>query len=147
MTNGSVTAILQGLVLRVDHVGICVADIDAAASPFTRLLGTEVVERETVAAQQVEVGWLQFPGAATRLELLRSVGNTGVDKFLAKRGNAMHHLAIAVSDIHTAVARIKEAGMELIDQEPRLGAGGHLVAFLHPRAMAGVLVELVQEGA
>ena len=63
---------------------------------------------------------------------------------MAKRGNAMHHLAISVSDIHAAVDRMKDAGIELIDREPRPGAQGHLVAFLHPRAMSGILVELVQ---
>ena len=66
-------------------------------------------------------------------------------EFLAKRGNAMHHIAILVSDINKALERIKDAGLRLIDQEPRIGALGHLVAFLHPKAMAGTLVELVQE--
>lgn len=137
-------AILEGLVVRIDHIGVCVADIDAAAESFTRLLGTPVTEREHVAGQKVDVGWLTLPGQATRIELLQSAGNSGLERFMAKRGNAMHHLAISVSDIHAAVARMKDAGVELIDREPRPGAQGHLVAFLHPRAMSGILVELVQ---
>ena len=71
-------------------------------------------------------------------------GNVGLDKFLDKRGDALHHVAFAVTDIREALARLKEAGVRLIDEEPRPGAGGHLVAFLHPKAMGGTLVELVE---
>ena len=142
--SNAVTGILSDLVVRIDHVGVCVGDIDEAAAPWTRLLGTPVIDREHVAAQRVDVAWLALPGQATQIELLRSAGNHGLDKFLARRGDAMHHIAISVTDIHAAVARIRDAGMELIDAEPRPGARGHLVAFLHPRAMSGILVELVQ---
>ncbi len=138
-------AILEGLIVRVDHIGICVADIDEAGGPWTRLLGCPVTSREHVASQSVDVGWLRLPGQDTKIELISSSGNPGLDKFLEKRGNAMHHVAISVTDIHEALRRIKEAGLRLIDQEPRPGALGHLVAFLHPKAMAGTLVELVQE--
>ena len=137
-------AVLDGLVVRIDHLGICVADIDAAAAAWTRLLGSEVRDREHVGAQRVDVGWLHLPGAETKIELVRSAGNAGLDRFHQKRGNAMHHVAISVTDIHAAVERIDKAGIELIDTTPRPGAKGHLVAFLHPRAMAGILVELVQ---
>jgi methylmalonyl-CoA/ethylmalonyl-CoA epimerase len=140
-------AILDGLVVRVDHIGLCVRDIDEAGRPFTRLLGTEVVDRERVDAQKVDVGWLRFAGQATSIELVSSAGNPGLDRFLDRRGDALHHVAILVTDIHEAVARIKAAGVKLIDDQPRPGAAGHLVAFLHPRAMAGILVELVQHAA
>ena len=70
--------------------------------------------------------------------------NAGLEKFLDKRGDALHHVAFAVKDIAAALARLKDGGVELIDEEPRPGAGGHLVAFLHPRAVGGVLVELVE---
>lgn len=140
-------ALLSDLVVRVDHVGICVKDIDAAAAPWTRLFGTPVEDRERVASQRVAVGWLALPGAETRIELLSPEGNEALDRFLAKRGDAMHHVAVAVTDIHEAVRRIADAGLELIDRAPRLGAAGHLVAFLHPRAMGGVLVELVHAPA
>ena len=143
-TQLSTEAILDGLVVRIDHIGICVKDIDEAGDPWTRLLGPAVVDREHVASQNVNVGWLRVPGQDTKLELISPDGNPALDKFLAKRGNAMHHVAIAVSDIHEAVRRIESAGLPLIDKEPRVGALGHLVAFLHPRAMAGCLVELVQ---
>ena len=137
-------AILDGLVVRIDHVGICVRDIDEAAEPWTRLLGCPVIDREHVAAQNVGVGWLRLPGKETAIELVASQGNPGLDKFLDQRGNAMHHVAISVTDIHEALRRIKDAGLRVIDEQPRPGALGHLVAFLHPRAMAGTLVELVQ---
>lgn len=145
-TQLSAEAILEGLVVRIDHVGMCVSDIDEAGDPWTRLLGTAVVDREHVASQNVHVGWLRVPGQDTKLEFISPDGNAGLDKFLARRGNAIHHVAIAVSDIHEAVRRIDSAGWPLIDKEPRVGALGHLVAFLHPKAMAGTLVELVQAG-
>jgi methylmalonyl-CoA/ethylmalonyl-CoA epimerase len=147
MNSIAAAAILDGLVVRVDHIGLCVRDIDEAGRPWTRLLGTEVVDRERVDAQKVAVGWLRFGDRATSIELVSSAGNPGLDRFVDKRGDALHHVAILVSDIHEAVARIKAAGLQLIDDQPRPGAGGHLVAFLHPRAMAGVLVELVQHAA
>lgn len=139
-------AILEGLVIRVDHVGICVKDIDEAGGPWARLLGLPVVDREDIASQRVQVGWVRLGSGATSIELVSSAGNPGLDKFMEKRGNALHHVAIAVTDIHEAVSRIKAAGLELIDAQPRPGAGGHLVAFIHPRSMAGTLVELVQAG-
>jgi methylmalonyl-CoA/ethylmalonyl-CoA epimerase len=71
-------------------------------------------------------------------------GNAGLDRFVAQRGDALHHIAFAVSDIAEALARLTVAGIDLIDHAPRAGAGGHLVAFLHPRALGGTLVELVQ---
>jgi methylmalonyl-CoA/ethylmalonyl-CoA epimerase len=145
--NSLAAAILDGLVVRVDHIGLCVRDIDQAGQPFARLLGAQVVDRERVAAQNVDVGWLRFGHDATSIELVSSAGNPGLDRFLGKRGDALHHVAILVTDIHQAVARVKAAGVELIDEQPRPGAGGHLVAFLHPRAMSGILIELVQHAA
>lgn len=140
-------ALLHGLVVRVDHIGMCVRDIDEAGQPWTRLLGLPITEREEVASQRAAVGWLRFGGDTTSIELVSSLGNAGLDKFLDKRGNALHHVAILVTDIHEALARIKSAGLRVIDEEPRPGAGGHMVAFIHPAAMAGTLVELVQAGS
>ncbi len=136
--------LLSDLIVGIDHLGICVRDIDEAASPWTRLIGTPITDRENVAAQKADVGWIRFAGNATDLEFIASTGNAGIEKFLEKRGNALHHVAIAVTDIHEALRRIIAADMRVIDREPRPGAGGHLVAFLHPKAMAGTLVELVQ---
>lgn len=138
--------LLAGLVVRVDHMGICVRDIDEAGRPWTRLLGSPVVDREHVAAQKVDVGWLRFAGQGTSIELVSPTGNAGLEKFLDKRGNALHHVAVLVTDIHAALERVKAAGVRVIDSTPRPGAAGHLVAFLHPKAMAGTLVELVQHG-
>lgn len=141
----SAGGVLAGLVLGIDHIGVCVRDIDRAGAAWAGLLGAPLVDREDVAAQRTTAGFVRFAGQDSSLELVCPMpGNFGLDKFLDKRGDAMHHLAFAVSDIRAALDKLAAAGVELIDRQPRAGAGGHLVAFLHPRALAGTLVELVQ---
>lgn len=136
--------VLSDLVLGIDHVGVCVRDIDGAGAAWADLLGTPMVDREDVVPQKTTASFLRFAEPAA-LELVCPMpGNVGLDKFLAKRGDAVHHLAFAVRDIRAALDRLAAAGLELIDRAPRPGAGGHLVAFLHPRALAGTLVELVE---
>jgi methylmalonyl-CoA/ethylmalonyl-CoA epimerase len=143
-TLGRAGGLLGGLVLGIDHIGICVRDLDAAAAAWTGLLGAPLVAREDVLAQRTTAGFHRF-GEPGSVELVCPMpGNLGLDRFLDKRGDAMHHLAFAVSDIGAALDRLAAAGIELIDRAPRPGAGGHRVAFLHPRAMAGTLVELVE---
>ncbi len=141
----SLTGSLLGeLVLGIDHIGLCVRDIDEAGRGWEALLGKPVVDREDVAPQKTTAAFLRM-GEPAAVELVCPMpGNVGLDKFLDKRGDALHHLAFAVSDIRAALAKLADAGVELIDHEPRAGAGGHLVAFLHPRAVGGVLVELVE---
>jgi methylmalonyl-CoA/ethylmalonyl-CoA epimerase len=137
--------LLKDLVLGIDHIGVCVDDMDAAARLWTELLGNAVAHRECVDAQKTEAAFYDFqPGGATVELVAPMAGNAGLMKFLEKRGNGLHHLAFAVRDIRAALARLAAAGVALIDREPRQGARGHLVAFLHPRAMNGTLVELVQ---
>ena len=143
--------LLKDLVLGIDHIGVCVDDMDAAAGLWTSLLGNAVAHRECVEAQKTEAVFFDFsgdlaPDGATVELVAPMAGNVGLLKFLEKRGNGLHHLAFAVSDIRAALARLAEAGVALIDREPRQGARGHLVAFLHPRAMNGILVELVEHG-
>jgi methylmalonyl-CoA/ethylmalonyl-CoA epimerase len=136
--------LLAGLVLGIDHIGICVRDVDAAGAAWAGLLGAPLVDREDVVPQLTTAGFHRFaePGA---VELVCPMpGNVGLDRFLDKRGDALHHLAFAVRDLDEALRRLIAAEVELIDRTARPGAGGHRVAFLHPRALAGTLVELVQ---
>lgn len=129
----------------LDHVGVAVASLDDALPLFESITGGKGYGRERVEAQGVEVVFVG--GGAGRLELLAPTRpDSAVAKFLAKRGPGMHHLAYAVPDVAAALAAHRAAGAQLIDEAPRPGAGGHLVAFLHPRSTGGVLVELVQHG-
>lgn len=137
--------LLAGLLLGIDHLGVCVSSIDDAGSGWAALLGRPMVDREVVHAQKTEVSFLRMPGKGASVELICPMpGNVGLEKFLSSRGDGFHHLALAVSDIRAALERLDVAGIELIDRSPRPGAGGHLVAFLHPRALGGSLVELVE---
>jgi methylmalonyl-CoA/ethylmalonyl-CoA epimerase len=142
---GAGGGVLAGLVIGIDHIGVCVAGIDDAATGWSALLGLPLVDREDVAPQRTTAGFVRMPDGDAALELVCPMpGNAGLDKFVTQRGDALHHIAFAVSDIATALERLTAAGVELIDRAARPGAGGHLVAFLHPRALGGTLVELVQ---
>ena len=137
--------LLDGLVIGIDHIGVCVRDMDQAGNAWSALLGLPLVDLEDVVAAKTSAAFLRMPGADTAVELVCPMpGNVGLDKFLDKRGDALHHIAFAVTDIVEALARLDGAGVRLIDKQPRPGAGGHRVAFLHPKAMSGTLVELVQ---
>ena len=137
--------LLDGLVLGIDHIGVCIGDMDASTSLWAGLTGLAVAHRECVDVQKTEAAFFDLPAGGATVELIAPMaGNAGLEKFLEKRGPGLHHLAFAVSDIRLALARLAEAGVPLIDREPRQGARGHLVAFLHPKAMNGTLVELVQ---
>jgi methylmalonyl-CoA/ethylmalonyl-CoA epimerase len=126
----------------IHHVGIAVADLDEAVSTYERLFGARVEERATVAEQGVEAALLRV--GRDRLELLASLGeDTPVGRFLAKRGPGMHHVAYEVDDVRAELEQLAARGAELVDDEPRRGAFGHEVAFVHPDAADGVLSELV----
>jgi methylmalonyl-CoA epimerase len=127
----------------LDHVGIAVADIEHAVSFWRDALGLDVHPPEHVADQRVEVRFVAAGPAA--LELLAGVGpESVVTKFVQKRGPGLHHVTLRVDDIRAALARLKGQGVRLVDEEPRVGAGGALVAFVHPSSAQGVLVELTQ---
>lgn len=129
--------------MKVDHIGIATRQIDEALALWRDVLGLEVDSTEEVTEQGVRVAML--PIGESRIELLEPLSaDSPVGKFLAKRGPGIHHVAIRVSDIRAALARLKEKGTRLIDETPRLGAGGCLVAFVHPSSANGVLLELVQ---
>jgi methylmalonyl-CoA epimerase len=126
---------------RIDHTAIAVSDLDAAVARYAALLPDAAIERTAVADQQVEVAFLRL--GDTALELVKPTSpDSSVARFIARRGEGLHHIAFEVDDIREALLRLGDMGFELIDREPRAGAHG-LVAFLHPRS-TGILVELVQ---
>jgi methylmalonyl-CoA/ethylmalonyl-CoA epimerase len=132
---------------KIDHVAVCVADVDEAVATYKQVLGLEPTVRETVASQKTEAVLLPVgPLGETSIELISPRGNDGLEKFLAKRGPGLHHIAVEVEGIEDALATLKALGVPLVDETPRRGARGHKVAFLHPKATGGLLVELVEPG-
>ena len=128
---------------RIDHIGVATEDLDASLALYERSLGMPVAHRETVESQGVEAVLLDV--GEGHVELLRPLGSdTPVGRFLAKNGPGLHHVAYAVSDIERALGLFKESGIELIDNEPRVGIRDSRVAFLHPRSTGGVLTEIVE---
>ena len=128
---------------RIDHIGVAVADLDAAVALHERTYGMPVVHRETVTEQGVEAVLLDV--GENHVELLRPLADdTPVGRFLAQRGPGLHHVAYQVPDIEAALARLRDLGVRLIDESPRIGIRGSRVAFVHPASGAGVLTELVE---
>jgi methylmalonyl-CoA/ethylmalonyl-CoA epimerase len=127
---------------KIDHVAICVKDVDESIAKYKQVLGLEPVLREVVASQKTEA--VLLPIGETSIELISPRGNDGLEKFLEKRGPGLHHIAVEVEGIEQALLTLKALGVPLIDETPRKGARGHKVAFLHPKATGGVLVELVE---
>jgi methylmalonyl-CoA mutase, C-terminal domain len=128
---------------RLDHTAICVKDMAASIALIEDILGQKVAHEEHVAAQKVDAAFFDFPNGAS-LELVAPKGNAGLEKFLEKRGDALHHLALRVKDIDDVLRRLDARGVPLIDKVSRPGARGHKVAFLHPKAFGGTLLELVE---
>ncbi len=127
----------------LDHVGIAVGDLQQALAFYRDLLGLEIEAPEVIASQRVRAHLVPVGGAD--LELLEATSpDSPIAKFVQKRGPGIHHLTLRVDDIHAALARLKAGGARLIDEVPRQGAGGSLVAFVHPESAHGVLVELKQ---
>jgi len=130
----------------IDHVGIAVADLEAAVAEYRRLLGVEPVHRERVEDQGVEE--VLFAVGSSYIQLLGALGpDTPLGRALASRGPGVHHVAYRVDDAAAALAHLRAEGARLVDDEPRPGSRDTLIAFVHPKAMGGVLVELVQERA
>ena len=127
----------------LDHVAIVVADLEATLALYVGTLGFRIVYRETVADQGVEAVGLD--GGGTVIELLRPLDETSpIARFRGDAATKLHHTAYRVADIRAELARLKAAGVRLIDEQPRRGAHGNTIAFLHPRSTAGVLIELCQ---
>jgi methylmalonyl-CoA/ethylmalonyl-CoA epimerase len=127
----------------LDHIGIAVADVNEALAFYRDALGLEIGPAEEVASQRVRAHFVSVGGAA--LELLEgTAADSPITKFIEKRGPGLHHITLRVDDIRAALATLKARGARLIDETPRPGAHGSLVAFVHPSAAHGVLVELVE---
>jgi len=130
--------------MKIDHIGIATSGIEQALRFWEDALGLENVHSETVADQKVRVAML--PLGETRIELLEPTSDDSpISKFIEKRGGGIHHIAFEVDDIYAALDKLKSHGARLIDEVPRAGAGGCLIAFVHPSSANGVLLELVQQ--
>lgn len=128
---------------RIDHIGVAVEDLDAAIGLYEESFEMELAHRETVESQGVEAVLLDVGDG--HVELLRPLGpDTAVGKYLARKGPGLHHVAYAVDDIDATLAKLADAGLELIDSEARAGIRDSRVAFLHPRSTGGVLTEIVE---
>ena len=129
--------------MKIDHIGIAVRSLSDALKTYRDVMGMTVSGYDDVADQGVRVAML--PAGDSRIELLEPLGdNSPIEKFMAKRGEGIHHIAIAVDNIEEALARFKAAGLRLIDETPRTGAHGTRIAFIHPSSNNGVLLELVE---
>jgi len=130
------------MIAKIDHIGIAVNSIEDAVKLYSDALGLKVGEIEIVEEQKVRVAMI--PVGESRIELLEPTGSEGpIAKYIEKRGEGMHHLALEVSDIQGMLETLKEKGVPLIDMTPRIGAGGSRIAFLHPKGTK-VLIELVE---
>jgi methylmalonyl-CoA epimerase len=127
----------------IDHLGIAVKSL-AQAKKFYENLGLSPMEDETVEAEKVRLSMV--PVGESRIELLEPLSDDSpIAKFLAKRGEGLHHVALNVEDLSATVERLKAAGTRLISDEIKIGAGGHLYVFVHPSSAGGVLLELVED--
>ena len=132
------------MILDIDHVGIAVSDLDESVEHHRRTLGVEPTHRERVEDQGVEE--VLFAVGTSSIQLLGALGSdTPVGRFLANRGPGIHHVAYRVDDLVEALARLRAEGARLVDEVPRKGSRDTLIAFVHPKDMGGVLVELVQD--
>ena len=131
------------MLTQIDHVGIAVEDLDAAIEHYRRTLGLEPAHRERVESQGVEE--VLLPVGPSFIQLLGTLGpDTPVARFLDRRGPGVHHVGFRVDDVSSALEQLRGEGVELIDQTPRPGSRGTTIAFVHPKGMGGVLIELVQ---
>jgi len=127
----------------IHHVALAVSDLDATIDSFRDQYGFEVLSRETVAEQGVEEAMIAVGGS--HVQLLASLDDMSpVGRFLSRNGEGMHHIAFAVTDIDAALEHLKKRNIALVDDTPRIGGGGHRIAFVHPKALAGTLIELVE---
>lgn len=132
-----------GLITAIDHVGIAVADLDAAIAWYQAVFGAEVAHREEVEADGVEEALLAVGDSFIQL-LAATTPTSPVARFLERRGEGIHHLGYRVDDCALALQAAKRAGARLVDRRPRPGSRGTIVAFLHPKGSLGTLIELVQ---
>lgn len=131
------------MIEKIDHIGIAVSNIQDAAKFYTKALGLKVSEIETVEEQKVKTVGILL--GDTRIELLEPLGAEGpIAKFIEKRGEGIQHIALKVDDIKAQLDDLKQKGIRLIDEEPKMGAGGAKIAFIHPKSTNGILIELCE---
>jgi len=137
---------------QIDHLGIAVRSLDQALEFYARVLGIEGTGRETVPQEKVRVAMLpmgpkgQSASSPPRIELLEATADDSpIARFIAKRGEGLHHVALRVPDLAAAVERLRAAGARLVNENIQTGAGGHRYVFVHPSSAGGVLLELVEE--
>jgi len=129
---------------KIEHIGIAVNDLQAAGDIYQKLLNTPVYKIEEVLSEGVKTAFLQK--GPNKIELLEAISeDSPIAKFIAKKGEGIHHIAFDVDDIYTEMARLKAEGFVLLNEEPKRGADNKLVCFVHPKSANGVLVELCQE--
>jgi methylmalonyl-CoA/ethylmalonyl-CoA epimerase len=134
------------MVGKIEHLGIAVKDIDTAEELYAKLLGSSSYKREEVVSEGVMTSF--FMAGNNKIELLCSTDETGtIARFIEKKGEGMHHIAFAVDDILKEILRLKAAGFEFINEEPKKGADNKLICFLHPKTTNGVLIELCQDAS
>lgn len=132
------------MIKKVDHIGIAVKSLEAALPFYTEVLRLPLIKIEEVDSQKVKVAFIQ--AGETKLELLEPTsGESAVAKFIEKRGEGIHHVALGVSSIKERIAELKEKGIRMVDEQPRPGAGGADIAFMHPKSASGVLFELCEK--
>ena len=127
----------------VEHIGIAVQELEDAKKIYCDILGLELTDEKTLPERGVKVAFLETGN--TKVELLEGIGDESpVSKFVQRKGPGVHHLCFEVADIKRVMNELEAAGVRLIDEEPRMGAEGKLVAFLHPKSASGVLIELTE---
>ncbi len=129
----------------IDHIGIAVSDLDEALVLYRDLLGLELERTEEVPGENVRVAFLKLArsGCPGHLELLAPLSDEGaIAKFIAKKGPGLHHVAVAAENIEIVMERCRQAGIRLLDETPRTGAGGKKIVFMHPKSGGGVLIEI-----
>lgn len=132
------------MVKNVEHIGIAIKNLEEANELYTQLLGVKPYKEERVESEGVSTSFFQT--GETKIELLEGTNeSSAITKFIAKKGEGIHHIAFEVDDIHAEMERLKAAGFQLLNEQPKDGADNKLVCFIHPKTAGGVLVELCQE--
>ncbi len=130
---------------RIDHIAVVVRDLDAALRVYHDVLGLPLERVEEVPAEKVKVAFLPLPEGDSEVELVQpTADDTGIARYLAKRGEGMHHICFEVEDIEAAMSDLSAAGLKVLEEKPRLGSQGQKYVFIHPKTAHGVLIELYQ---
>ena len=131
------------MIRKISHAGIAVNDLDASVKLFEKLFGTKASGTEEVKDQRVKIAFFHIGDGSIELTQA-SEPDSPIAKYILRRGEGVHHLSFEVDDIRAEISRLKREGFQMIDEEPRIGAGGTLIAFVHPKSTNGVLVEISQ---